>query len=58
MNKKLVLSIAVLVVLLSMAPVAFSAEISVGVKQGDWIEYQVAFVGAPPESHDVTWAKM
>ena len=58
MNKKLVLPLAVLVVLLSTAPAAISAEISVGVKQGDWIEYQVAFTGTPPEGHAVTWARM
>jgi hypothetical protein len=58
MNKKLVLTIAPLIVLLSMAPAAILAEISVGVKQGDWIEYHVTCTGTPPESHDVTWAKM
>ena len=58
MNKKLVLPLPVLVVLLSAAPAAISAEISVGVKQGDWIEYQVTFTGTPPEGHAVTWARM
>jgi len=58
MNKKLALKIATLIVLLSMAPAAVSAEISVGVEQGDWIEYQVTHTGTPPEGYNVTWAKM
>jgi len=58
MNKKLVLTIAPLIILSCMAPAAISAQISVGVKQGDWIEYQVTFTGTPPESHDIAWAKM
>ena len=35
-----------------------SAEISVGVKQGDWIEYEVTSTGAVPEEHDVEEAKI
>jgi hypothetical protein len=58
MNKKLVVTIVILVVFLGTASVATSAEISVGVKQGDWIEYQVAFTGTPDVGHDVTWASM
>ena len=34
------------------------AEVSVGVKKGDWIEYQVTTTGTPQEGHDVTWARM
>lgn len=34
-----------------------SAEISVGVKEGDWIEYEVNFNGAVPEEHNVEWAR-
>jgi hypothetical protein len=37
---------------------AVSAEISVGVKKGDWIEYLVTYSGTPAEGHDVTWARM
>ncbi|MEM2098688.1 MAG: hypothetical protein QXU99_02935 [Candidatus Bathyarchaeia archaeon] len=37
---------------------AVSAEISIGVKAGDWIEYHVSFTGTPPEGHAVTWARM
>jgi hypothetical protein len=34
------------------------AAVSVGVKKGDWIEYNVAFTGAPPVGHEVSWARM
>jgi hypothetical protein len=37
--------------------VAF-ADTTVGVKKGDWIEYQVATTGSPPEDHNITWARM
>ena len=58
MNRKLRLMIVTLFILIVIAPTAILAEISVGVKEGDWIEYQVNFAGNPPESHDVTWARM
>jgi hypothetical protein len=38
--------------------IATSTDITVGVKQGDWIEYNVECTGTVPEEHDVTWAKM
>ena len=34
------------------------AEVSVGVKQGDWIEYNVTCTGDVPADHNVTWAKI
>ena len=58
MDRKLALIIAGLIVLLGSVPVAASAAVSVGVKQGDWIEYQVSYTGTPPESHAISWAKM
>jgi hypothetical protein len=58
MNRKLGVIIVSLFILKVIAPIAISAEIFVGVKEGDWIEYQVNFAGTPPESHDVTWARM
>jgi hypothetical protein len=56
MNRKVGLTIALFIVLLGVGNVL--AEISVGVKKGDWIEYQVALTGSPPADHDVTWARM
>jgi hypothetical protein len=32
--------------------------VSVGVKTGDWIEYNVSVTGSPAEQHDVTWARI
>jgi hypothetical protein len=58
MDRKLALIIALLIVFIGTAPAAISSEISVGVKQGDWIEYQVTFTGTPDPGHDVTWAIM
>lgn len=36
---------------------AVTAEISVGVKKGDWMEYRAVFTGTPPAGHEVTWAR-
>lgn len=30
----------------------------VGVKPGDWIDYNVRINGTPPPIHDVTWMRM
>lgn len=56
MNRKLWLTIALLMVLTCTGSV--SAEVSLGVKKGDWAEYQVNYTGTPPQGHDVTWARM
>lgn len=48
--------IALLIVLIGTGAVL--AEILVGVKKGDWIEYQVTFTGTPPPDRDVTWGRM
>jgi hypothetical protein len=49
--------ILLLVFLPSFLAVAF-ANLTVGVKQGDWVEYDVSFTGTPPVEHDVVWARM
>ena len=33
-------------------------EVSLGVKKGDWIEYQVSTTGTPEDGHDVIWVRM
>jgi hypothetical protein len=58
MDKKLTSMIIGLIVLIDIVPAAALADVSVGVKQGDWIEYQVAYTGTPPESHAISWARM
>ncbi len=50
----LILLSIILIIGLSVA----SAEIAVGVKKGDWIEYNVTYTGTPLAGHDVTWARM
>lgn len=56
MNRPLALA-ASLILLLCFSGCA-SAELTVGVKGGDWIEYLVSYTGEPAEGHDVTWARM
>jgi len=34
------------------------ADLSVGVKKGDWIEYAVTYTGSPGQGHDINWARM
>jgi hypothetical protein len=56
MNTKLGLTLVLVIVFLGASNVL--AEISVGVKEGDWIEYPVEYTGTPPEDHDVIWARI
>jgi len=59
MTRKIALHLICLAVLFGMLFSAVaSAEIVVGVKQGDWIEYEVTVTGDVPEEHDVTWSKI
>jgi len=37
---------------------AQSSQVSVGVKVGDWIEYNVSTTGTPMSGHDITYAKL
>jgi hypothetical protein len=48
----------VILLLICIVPIAAFADASVGVKKGDWVEYQVSFTGNPPPEHDVVWARM
>ena len=58
MSKKLVVGLCVLFLALGLVSVG-SAQLTVGVKAGDWIEYQVTFTGTPPDpSHDISAANM
>jgi hypothetical protein len=58
MNGKPVALFALLFVLLGTASCTALAEISVGVKTGDWIEYKVSTTGNPPAAHNILWARM
>ena len=56
---KLALLAITLTVLTLTAPIAVGfADVSVGVKKGDWIEYQVNASGNPPEDYTIKWARM
>ena len=56
MYKKLVVILTVLTVLV--CTTVAQGEISVGVKKGDWIEYEVTTTVVPVEDHDIVWARM
>jgi hypothetical protein len=58
MAKKLSLGFAVAAFLLFLFADAASGTPAIGVKPGDWIEYNVVTTGNPPEEHNVTWAKL
>ena len=58
MNKRLALLVVCLTVLVNMlVSTIVLAEISVGVNEGDWIEYNVVYTGTPPEYYP-TWVKV
>jgi hypothetical protein len=57
--RRFVLAVIVLIVFSIMVPVAsVFGEVSVGVKPGDWISYNVNVTGNPPGDHDIQWASM
>lgn len=59
MTRKIALHLICLAVLVGMLFLAVaSAEIVVGMKPGDWIEYKVTCTGNVPEEHDVTRSKI
>ncbi len=60
MRKRIVATLIVAVLLsfsiLTAQPVR--GDYTIGVKPGDWIEYQVSTTGAPPSEKDIDWARM
>lgn len=58
MRSQLAISIALLILFIAMVPFVCQAEIAVGVKKGDWIEYKVTVTGTVPQDHNITWARM
>jgi|SRR3972149_11043314 len=56
MYKKLFVILSILCVLVLMA--IAEGEISVGVKNGDWVEFDITTTGTPPEEHHIVWARM
>ena len=52
-------SMAILLISLTcLVPSAVFAQFAVGVKAGNWSEYNVSFTGTPMVGHDATWARM
>ena len=58
MGKLLFLAAVLLFVFSALAAEVSVADVSLGVKPGDWIEYAVSTTGVPSEGHDVVWARM
>jgi hypothetical protein len=58
MKGKFVLMFVLLFVLIDAVPAIVSANLSVGVKAGDWIEYDVTFTGTPDQLYSVAWFRM
>ncbi len=59
MQRKLTITaVAALLIFATAFTFAASADLSVGVEAGDWIEYTVAYTGSPTQGHDVTWARI
>jgi len=57
MNKIMVVVLIFIFLFVSLAVVQGQQQ-AVGVKAGNWIEYNVSSTGAVPEAQDVTWAKI
>lgn len=58
MNKKFFAILLVFAVLACTTVVKGTGSISVGVKEGDWIEYNVVTTGNPAEGHNIVYARM
>ena len=56
----LILASLIVSVSIIASPILASVEPSVGVKEGDWIEYNISVsgTGTPPPTHDVRWMRM
>lgn len=57
MCRKPLLAVVLLLFILLAAQVV-AGEVSIGVKEGDWIEYTISTTGTPPEENNLVWAKM
>ena len=56
--QKKVAIFAVTLILLSVSGAVAYGSPTIGVKKGDWIEYNVATTGSPPAAQDITWARI
>jgi hypothetical protein len=58
MHKSALIAIALTVLIVIALLAVASADFSVGVKKGDWIEYQVTVTGTPPPRYNVTLGRI
>jgi hypothetical protein len=58
MRRQIATAIAVIIILCAAVSQGAYAAVTVGVKEGDWIEYQVTFTGDSSQGHDVNWARI
>jgi hypothetical protein len=58
MHRLTLLSITLTLLVLTVPITVALADVSVGVKKGDWIEYQVTVTGNPPADHNIKLASM
>ena len=58
MNRKKLLALSSVFLIIFLVPSNVLASFSVGVKQNDWAEYDVSFTGTPTMDHDAEWARM
>jgi hypothetical protein len=58
MNPKRALIVIVTLALLCLAALTATAQVTVGVKAGQYAEYTSSSTGTPMQGHDATWARM
>jgi hypothetical protein len=54
----LLLVIVIFSVSIAISPAHGYRDLLVGVKEGDWIEYNINITGNPPSIHNVTWMRL
>jgi hypothetical protein len=58
MHKSALLAILLTFLVIAVSISTVFADVSVGVKHGDWIQYNVHVTGSPPGDHNIQWASM
>ncbi len=60
MKSKTLITVSLLICISILVLPVFASEPAVGVKEGDWIEYNISISGkgSPPPTHDVRWMRI
>ena len=58
MRQPALFSIILTILVITTLSGVVSADISIGAKKGDWIQYQVTEIGPPTPDYNITWARM